>query len=211
MTMRPLLLATLALCAPLAACAGDNRGIETAHQPVVSRNDYALDLLAGPDGLAGGEAQRLRGWLDTLALGYGDTVAVDDPAGLVGARADVTAVVGSYGLSIADAAPTDAAALQPGTVRVLVRRTTAAVPSCAVPRARTALVNFDAHMSSDFGCAVNGNLAAMVADPADLVRGKADDGSGTAATGSKAIGAWRKAAPTGGGGTAVKAESTGGR
>lgn len=206
MTLRPLLLSALVLCAPLAACDGSHRGIETAHQPVVSHTSYAIDLLAGPDGLAGGEAQRLRGWLDTLAAGYGDTLTIDDPAGSVRVREDVAAVAGLPLSAVAIGAP-----LSPGAVRVTVIRSSAAVPSCATPAANASLVNFDAHLSSGFGCAVNGNLAAMVANPDDLLRGRVDDGHGRAATAAKAVSAWRKTATTGNGGTAVKNESTGGR
>jgi pilus assembly protein CpaD len=210
MTMRPLLLATLAFCVPLAGC-GDYRGLETVHQPVVTQTDYALDLLAGPDGLAGGEAQRLRGWLDVLGAAPGATIALDDPAALPAVRSDVAAVAGEHGLRFAATMPAPGAPLAPGTVRVVVTRSAASVPSCQVPGARSALVNFDAHTGSTFGCAINGNLAAMVADPTDLIRGKADDGRGTAATAAKAVGIWRKAAPTGAGGTVLKTESTGAR
>lgn len=210
MTMRPLLFTALSLCVPLAAC-GDYRGLETAHQPVVSQTDYALDLLAGPDGLAGGEAQRLRGWLDVLAAAPGTTVAIDDPAGSPAARTDIAALAGQFGLRLAATAPAPGAPLAPGTLRVVVTRSAASVPSCDAPGARSSLVNFDAHTGSTFGCAINGTLAAMVADPNDLIRGKADDGRGTAATAAKAIGAWRRAVPTGAGGTALKTETTGAR
>lgn len=209
MTLRPLLL--LALCVPLAACAGDHRGLETTNQPVVTRTPYTMDLLAGADGLAGGEPQRLRGWLATLAAGYGDRLSIDDPDASPTVRADVAAIAGEHGLSLSAAPASDAAGLSPGMVRVTVLRSTASVPSCAAPRPNGDLVNFDAHISGDFGCAVNGNLAAMVADPADLLRGKVDDGRGAGWTAGKAVGVWRRAAPTGAGGTAVKSESTGGK
>ncbi|WP_028056837.1 CpaD family pilus assembly lipoprotein [Sphingomonas phyllosphaerae] len=211
MTTRPLLLATLALCVPLAGCAGDYRGVETIHQPVVTQTDYALDLLAGPDGLAQGEAQRLRGWLDVLGAAPGATIAIDDPGAIPAVRNDIAAVAGGHGLRFAATTPAPGAALTPGTVRVVVTRSAASVPSCQVPGARSGIVNFDAHAGSTFGCAINGNLAAMVADPTDLIQGKSDDGSGTAMTAAKAVGMWRKAAPTGAGGTVLKSESTGGR
>jgi pilus assembly protein CpaD len=210
MTPRPLLLLlTLAAAAPLTAC-GDYRGLETAHQPVVSHTDYALDLLAGPDGLGGGEAQRLRGWLDVLAPTPGATIAIDDPAASPAARAEIAALATARGLRLDSSAAPRGDTPPPGTLRVVVTRSTASVPSCQAPGATATLVNFDAHTSGAFGCAINGTLAAMVADPNDLIRGKSDDGSTTAVTAAKAIGVWRKAAPTGGGGAVVKGESTAG-
>ncbi|MEH3104117.1 MAG: CpaD family pilus assembly lipoprotein [Sphingomonas phyllosphaerae] len=211
MTSRPLLLLlTLAVATPLSGCGG-YRGVETVHQPVVSHADYALDLLAGPDGLGGGEAQRLRGWLDVLAPAPGAMIAIDDPAASPTARSEIAALAAARGLRIASDAPAHGATPTPGTLRVVVTRSTASVPSCAVPAATATLVNFDAHTSSAFGCAINGTLAAMIADPDDLIRGKNDDGSMPAITATKSIGVWRKAAPTGGGGAVVKSESTGGR
>ncbi|TCP33123.1 CpaD family pilus assembly lipoprotein [Sphingomonas sp. BK235] len=209
MLNRPLLLTSLALT--LAGCAGSYRGVESAHQPVVTRSDYALDLQAAPDGLASGEAQRLRGWLDALRLAYGDSIALDDPRGDAdGARADVAAIAGSYGLTLAPAAPLTGGAVAPGAVRVTVTRTAAAVPSCS-PQSNRGLFNFDARTSGDYGCSINGNLAAMVADPNDLVHGKSDTGGYDPLTGNKAIGALRRAQPSGAGGTAVRSESTGGK
>ena len=63
--------------------------------------------------------------------------------------------------------------------------------------------------SNDYGCAVNGNLAAMVADPEDLVRGRTGDPAVDAQTAAKAVGSYRRQAPTGVGG--LKAESAGGK
>ncbi|MFK3888304.1 CpaD family pilus assembly lipoprotein [Sphingomonas sp. NPDC079357] len=210
MTSRPLiLLLSIAAAVPLGGC-GEYRGLETVHQPVVTQTDYALDLLAGPDGLAGGEAQRLRGWLDVLAPAPGASIAIDDPSGSPAARTEIAAVATARGLRLGSNVLPQGQAPAPGTVRVVVTRSSASVPSCATPAPSATLVNFDAHTSGSFGCAINGTLAAMVADPNDLLRGKSDDGSATAFTAAKAIGVWRKAAPTGGGGTVVKAESTAG-
>ncbi|KQN36593.1 pilus assembly protein CpaD [Sphingomonas sp. Leaf407] len=196
---------TLALAlsgtALLAGCSGTpNRGVESVHQPVVSRAAYAMDLAAGPAGLATGERARLAGWLDTMRLRYGDEVGVDaggsaDPA----VRADVAAEAARHGLLLADMVPPVAGVIEPGTVRVVVSRMTAAVPGCP-DTSRLSQPNYGAHTSSDFGCAVNTNLAAMVAAPGDLVRGQRDMGTTDTITGTKAIGALRRAAPSGNGG-----------
>ena len=49
----------------------------------------------------------------------------------------------------------------------------------------------------NFGCGVNGNLAAMVADPQDLVWGRESGGVVDSTTATRAIQSYRKAAPTG--------------
>jgi hypothetical protein len=69
----------------------------------------------------------------------------------------------------------------------------AVVPNC--PNFSSAGVDSAAMTDSNYGCAINSNLAAMVADPADLLHGKSD---ATTDTGSlvRAIKAWREAEPT---------------
>jgi pilus assembly protein CpaD len=81
-------------------------------------------------------------------------------------------------------------------VRVVVSRRRAEVPNCpnwSVPSEP----NYDNRNMSNFGCGVNANLAAMVADPVDLIHGRSGDGVGDAATASRAIQMYRTAPPTG--------------
>jgi pilus assembly protein CpaD len=204
----------LALCsAPalaLAGCGGtENRGLESVHQPVVERTDYVFDVNAGPAGLAPGEAARLDGWFASMRLGYGDRVAVDDLSG-GRVRNAVAGEVARYGLLLSDELPATAEPLRPGTARVVVSRMKAWVPGCP-DFSRYSGTEYDSNTSSNHGCATNTNLAAMVANPEDLVRGEPGTRVYDAAQGTRAIGAYRAAAPTGGGGTAVKAESVGGK
>ncbi len=206
---KPLLL--LALTAPLLlpACAAvQNRGLESIHQPVVSRTDYVFDLATDNGALQRGEAQRLVGWLSTLRLSFGDKVAVDDPSGTAAAaREEIAGVVGRYGMMLADQAPITAAAMAPGTIRVVVSRSVASVPNCP-DYGHMRFNRFEAATSSNFGCSTNSNLASMVARPEDLVRGQPGSGTSDPATGNKAIQTLRKAPNTGA--TGLKAESTGG-
>jgi pilus assembly protein CpaD len=203
--------ALLAPALALGACAGTpNRGLESVHQPVVTRADYAFDVNANGSGLAGGESRRLAGWLDSLHLGYGDRIAIDDPAGYGAARSDVAATVARYGLILSDDAPVTGATVAPGTIRVVVSRSTAHVPGCP-DMSRVGGTDFESNTQSNQGCAINSNLAAMVANPGDLVRGQPGSTAYDPAVGTRAIDAFRKATPTGAGGTAVKSESTGGK
>lgn len=207
------LLLTVAVLAPallLGACGGTmNRGLETVHQPVVSRTDYALDIGTSGTALAPGEDQRLAGWMASLRLGYGDHVAIDDPNPYgTRVRDDIARQVARYGLLLSDDHPLTESPVTPGMVRVVISRTKATVPGCP-DFSRMEGGNFDANTSSNHGCAANANLAAMIANPADLVRGQPGSGTTDLAVSGKAIDTYRKAAPTGAGG--LKAESTGGK
>ncbi len=194
---------TLALGTTLAiaGCTGTpNRGIESVHQPVVSRASYAFDVAAGPTGLAPGERARLAGWLEAMRLRYGDEIGVDDGGtGDDGVRADVAAEAARVGLLLADSVPPTPGALAPGTARIVVSRMTASVPGCP-DTSRTYQPNFGAHTSSDFGCATNSNLAAMIARPGDLVLGRSNPDTTDTMINTKAVGALRRAAPSGNGG-----------
>jgi pilus assembly protein CpaD len=205
-TKRRLLLSALAPALLLGGCMGtENRGLESIHQPVVSRTDYLFDVSTGPDGLSRGEGQRLAGWLDSLRLGYGDRVALDDPAGDPRSRAGVASLVARYGILLTTDTPVTGTPVSPGTVRVVVSRMHAAVPGCP-DWSRDGGTEFNSNTSSNHGCAINSNLAAMIANPADLVRGQEGSGLNDPASNYRAIDAYRKATPSGAGGTAVKAE-----
>jgi pilus assembly protein CpaD len=211
MPSRSLLLPLLVPTLLLGGCGGTrNRGLESVHQPVVARQDYVFDVQTGGAGLASGEQRRLDGWLRSLRLGYGDKVAVDDPAGVPGARDEVAQAVAAYGLLVGDERPVTAAPVQPGTVRVVVSRMKASVPGCP-DWSRNASFEPDNHTSSNFGCSINSNLAAMIADPEDLVHGRGETETDPIRS-AKAIDAFRRAAPSGQGGQAApSAGSTGGR
>ncbi|MFA6122493.1 MAG: CpaD family pilus assembly protein [Sphingomonas sp.] len=194
----------------LSACGGtENRGLESVHQPVVSRTDYAIDVATSPNGLAPGEAQRLAGWMASLRLGYGDQVAIEDASTNSGAvRDDVAREVSHYGLLVSDDTPLTGAPVAAGMARVVISRMKATVPGCP-DFSRSGASEFESNTSSNHGCAINANLAAMVANPADLVRGQTSSGVGDQATSGKAIDSYRKASPTGGGGTVLKTEKAG--
>ncbi|WP_010542614.1 CpaD family pilus assembly protein [Sphingomonas elodea] len=202
----------LAILAPsllLAGCAGYNGGLDSVHQPVVSRQDLTLDLQAENGRLAAGEGQRLADWMAAMDLRYGDRIAIDDGLDGSTARTDVAAAAGRYGLMLADRAPATPSPRAAGTVRVVLTRTTASVPGCP-DYSHPSMMTADASTSSNFGCATAANLAAMIADPADLVRGAPGAPLSDPQTATKAVGAYRAAVPSGGGGRTVKSESAGG-
>ncbi len=183
-------------------CMGHGQpGLESSHQPVVSQRDYALDLAVSGGRLAADEDRRLDGWARNLRLGYGDRVSVEDPAGEgPGAYRDVAEVVDRYGLILGPASSMPRTPVAPATIRVVVTRSRAFVRGCPDLRSDTS-PDLEGKTSSGYGCAVNRNLAAMIANPTDLVRGVDGPSTTDPVTGSRAINALRAAPPTGGGGT----------
>ena len=194
----PFPLAILLPAALLAGCAGDDHGIETVNQPVVTRTALAFDLGLSGDALAPGEAERLAGWMRSLGVGYGDRVAVDDPSRYAGtAHAEIARVAGALGLLLDRYAPVTGGDIAPGTIRVTVARTRADVPRCA-PGGEADMGHGDDNPR--FGCAINGNLAAMVAHSDDLVIGRPATGLTDPDVNTKAIDVFRRTVPTGAGG-----------
>ncbi|WP_203308432.1 MULTISPECIES: CpaD family pilus assembly protein [Sphingomonas] len=201
--IRPILLASLAVPAlMLGGCMGtQNRGVESVHQPVVDRTSYALDLATRGGALAPGEDYRLAGWMEGMHVGFGDRIAIDDPGGYAPtAHEQVAGVVARYGLLLSTDTPVTNAPVAQGAVRVIVSRMRASVPGCP-DWSRDSSTELDQHTSSNFGCAVNSNLAAMVARPDDLVRGTEAGSVVDPALTSKAIDNYRKRTATGATGT----------
>jgi pilus assembly protein CpaD len=189
----------IALSLSVAACGTSNRGLESAHQPVVSRTDYVLDVASGSDaGLSRADASRLSSWFESLQLSYGDHVSIDAPGGESddATRAAVASVAGRYGLLLDETAPLTSGALPAGSVRVVVSRTKAEVPGCPDWSLHSEF-DFNSSTGSNHGCATNSNLAAMIADPRDLVRGREARGAVDASTAGKAIKTYRDKPSTG--------------
>lgn len=165
------LLPASAFALALSGCGAgtQNRGLESVHQPVVTRSDFVHDM---SDAYGADAAQKLATWFDAVKLRYGDKVSVDDPSGNEGNRSAVAAVANRYGIKLEDAAPVTQGVIAPGAFRVVVSRATATVPGCPDWSRSGLAANYNGDLPSNYGCATNASLAAMVADPEDLVRGK---------------------------------------
>lgn len=190
----------------LGACTSNSRGPLTAannpslysvHQPVVQHTNFVLDLDASGDGLSASERSRLIGWFEGIELRYGDQIFVEEPRDYPspGARADVGQVLGEYGMLMQNGAPITNGNVAPGTVRVIASRATASVPNC--PNWNDPSLAPSTNTSANYGCAVNSNLAAMVADPNDLVRGRQGSVNGSGNTATRAVRVYRERQPTG--------------
>ena len=199
----------LSLALSLGGCgaltAKNNNMIESIHQPVVERTNFTLDLATDRGGLSLPEQRRLANWFEALELRYGDRIAIDDPLASGATRSAVEAVASRFGILLSDGAPVTPGYVNAGTARVVVSRSFASVPGC--PEWQNSEFSLKNNTSSNYGCAINGNLAAMIANPEDLVKGATTRGETVVMSSNKAIDAYRAAAPTGNG-SGVKETST---
>ena len=176
-----------------------NRSVDSVHQPVVSNNAYVYDIQASSEGgLTPTEAIRLNDWFVSIGLAYGDSIALVTDGGYFSPalRDDVGDVVARRGLLVGEDSSAEAGQAPTGNVRLIVRRATASVPGCPDWNAKQE-TNMNLGTSSNFGCGINGNWAAMVANAEDLVRGQGTDSNLRTATSNRAISSYRDKVPTG--------------
>jgi pilus assembly protein CpaD len=163
----------LSLALALAGCGGmpSNRSLDSLRQPVVERSAVTLDVTTTPDGLPVAEQRRVAAWFEAMDLRYGDRISVEDPLDRPETRTAVADLTGRYGMMLSDALPVSTGDLQPGQARVVILRSRASVPGCP-DWSETSDASLGNGLSPGYGCANNGNLAAMVADPEDLIKGR---------------------------------------
>ena len=174
--MKAKIIAATALAFSLAGCGsmGANTSMYSTNQPVVERTNYAFDVnLDSYSGITDQERSRVTDWFDTLKLGFGDKIALDYGDGSVSAAAkqQVASLAADHGMVLADIAPVTAGYIAAGTARIVVTRSKASVPNCPNWE-KPNDANFNSSNHPNYGCAVNSNMAAMVSDPEDLVRGR---------------------------------------
>ncbi|GMM93319.1 CpaD family pilus assembly protein [Qipengyuania sp. MTN3-11] len=191
--------AALVLGLSVSACgttATTNRTLYSVHQPVVEHSNFTLDVATTPGGLPVSEQQRVLSWFDAMDLRYGDRIALDDPAASPAVREAVQDLAGRRGVLLAEGAPVTVGYVQPGQARIVLTRSSASVPTCPDWSAKSELA-YDNGTSSNYGCAINTNLAAMVANPEDLISGQKGTGETVVTTATKAIRTYREQEPTG--------------
>jgi pilus assembly protein CpaD len=169
-----------------------------------------FDVASRDDGVPAAEQARLGAWFDSIGLTYGDHVTIDEARGYqsAGARRDVAKVASEHGLLVAeDGAPMTEGNIAPGTIRVVASRSTASVPGC--PEWSDPGIESPVRTGTNYGCAMNANLAAMIANPDDLIRGRDAAGHGAAIIAGRAVRVYRESQPSGH--QALPANSTTGR
>ncbi|WP_128892000.1 CpaD family pilus assembly protein [Erythrobacter sp. HKB08] len=194
----------------LGACGGmpSNPSLNSLKQPVVERTNYTFDVQTGSGGLTIPEQQRLAAWFEAMELGFGDRLAIEDPMMSPATREAIAQLAARHGILVSDGAPVTAGMIQPGQARVVLTRSTASVPGCPDWSASSDM-NYTNGTSPGYGCAVNSNLAAMVANPEDLIEGQSGSGTTVVSTGTKAIDSYRNQTPTGEQGLKASATSEG--
>ena len=205
MSRLPTFAAVIALGLGASACAPvnheltalNNPTLYSVHQPVVQRTDFVMDVATSGDRLAAAEQERLRAWFASIGAAYGDRISIDEPRGNESAsvRADIASIAADYGLLLSDGAPVLSGEVRPGTVRVIASRATASVPDC--PEWGEDQMTPTVNTSSNFGCATNTNLAAMIGNPEDLIHGQVAGGAGSAIVAGRAVRVYRDREPTG--------------
>jgi len=196
---------SLTACGTEQSSANINRSLYSVNQPVIERSTMTFDVTTNASGMPVNEQARLLGWFEAMDLRYGDRVAIDDPARNPATRDIVAELAGRSGVILADGAPLTAQLIKPGQARIVITRSSASVPNCPNWQSRSD-VNYSNSNHTNYGCAVNSNLAAMVANPEDLITGQQGTGETVVTTSTKAIETYRNQEPTGAGG--LSAEST---
>ncbi|WP_298288406.1 CpaD family pilus assembly protein [Novosphingobium sp.] len=199
----------LSLAVTMSACsvnAPENRMLNSVHQPVVERDRYVFDVETLPGGgLSISEQRRLSGWFEGLGLKYGDKIAIDDPLQSKATLTSVDGVAGRWGMFVDGPAPITPGYVAAGGARIVVTRAKASVPGCPDWTAKSDF-SMSNRTTTNFGCAINSNLAAMVADKEHLVQGASGTGETVVMSGNKAIDSFRNAKPSGENG--LKASTT---
>ena len=174
------LLLTVAATALLAACQTPGTAtpeVASAHVPTVTRTIYIHDMANAGDGFTVAEIAELNGWLDSLNVGYGDRLSLEQSStvGAYGRQQAVNAELAKRGLALSDLSPTTGPAPAAGTSRFVLIRADAVVENCP-DFTRLSNPEYQASKTSNYGCANASNLAAMVADSNDLIHGKPHGG-----------------------------------
>ena len=121
---------------------------------------------------------------------------INDPGMSPGTREVVEQLAARRGLLVSNNVPVADTLVPPGKARIIVTRAVATVPGCPDWSGKSD-VSLGNAVSSNYGCAVNSNLAAMVANPQDLVEGQQGTGETVILTSNKAIDSYRETPPTG--------------
>lgn len=197
----PAIALALALGMSVAGCGGmpSNQSLYSTKQPVVERQNFTFDVRSAQSGMNIAEQQRVSAWFDSMKLGYGDRVSIDDPMASQATRDAIAKLAERHGVLIEDGAPVTQGYVEPGNARIVLTRSTASVPGCP-DWSDSSDMNYYNATSAGYGCATNSNLAAMVANPEDLIEGQAGTGETVIMSGTKAIDSFRDRAPSGNGG-----------
>jgi pilus assembly protein CpaD len=184
-------LAPLALAGLLAACAADSRGPKGLDQAITPTEQYPLKvaevpgqirLAAHPQGLSEAQRAAVEALADHWLQEGGGPVTIRVPnAGVDPRAADVTSgqaadVLRAEGVPGEQIRRVAYDATGEGVAPIVVAYTTfrAEIPRCGL-KWENLSTNSQNKPMENFGCAVNANMAAQIADPADIAFPRAAD------------------------------------
>lgn len=207
----PAMALVLALGTAVAGCGGmpSNQSLYSVKQPVVERSNFTFDVRSTQSGMSISEQQRVAAWFETMKLGYGDRISIDDPMASKATTDAISELAARHGVLIEQGAPVTQGFVQPGNARIVLTRSTASVPGCP-DWSESSDADYNNGTPKGYGCSINSNLAAMVANPEDLIEGQSGTGETTILSGTKAIDSFRERAPSGNGGDVAASTGTGG-
>lgn len=165
----------LAACFPKEA---QYQGLSPMLRAEVSMTRFAHDMRVEENGSVSKDEQtKLFAFLQRVDVRYGDEVQLDpgSQSALDKTYDVVDAALYPYGLDLLQAPIAIGAMPANGTVRLVITRHLAKPPTCP-NQSQPNSPNYENAPMSNFSCSVRTNLAAQVADPADLVGGKEHSG-----------------------------------
>lgn len=201
-------LTTAAAAAALAGgCAGAWNGADEAisiaeeHPITVDSQTVTLTLDVDDGGLSAMDQARVRAFADAYLTGGHGPLSVTSPAGAGStkagdAAADARKALNDAGVPWEDMNGTSYIATEGGSRQVVLSYTryVATASDCGIWQGETAR-GYANLRSANFGCATQNNLAAMVADPRDLVE-PADETAADAPARIRGVNLYREGAKT---------------
>ena len=181
----PLTTAAILAALALSACgttAAPDRVVEARtptelFQVTATEQAEEIALAVKGQGLSSNQAAALAGYVDTWRRESGGPITIQTPAGGADSTAAYYAGEAARGFLVSQGVPAaailmagyDGAAENGAPVRVAYARYQAVVPRCGEQWTNIAH-SAKNQVQPNFGCAITANMAAQVANPADLVR-----------------------------------------
>ena len=156
-----------------------NPSLNIQYAPRISTEEILYDMRFNANNdMTALQVKTHEAFLRGLGLRYGDRIFIDDPEpdGARERRALVAALLAKYGLIPENENVVTNGFIAPNAIRIVVRRARAAVNNCP-SWSDSVSINKGVNMMNNTGCATASNMAAMVADPNDLVDGRSYKGS----------------------------------
>ncbi len=165
----------------LSACAATNNGFrDNAGSEPIHKASVAFEERSHPISFVNGklnvnEAASLQAFAAASGLTYADrlTLRISEPNMAADYRQAVNTVLGRFGLSVGNVESSPG--ISPKAAMLTVSRATVTLPECGVHKGPNSF-NFNNENMANYGCATRSNLAAMAANPADLINGNTLDG-----------------------------------